>query len=295
MERLLSVMVCLLFPAACHLYMESHDEERLLYKNINSVNNTLAAHNTRDTDTDVALRTVEKCAAFLISMPVPKMIWQFGELGYDYSINHCPGCTVNSNCRSDKKPVRWDYLHLLRRQRLYNIFTNLLMLRHHPWHKDVFIADNITTDQSLSGGFKWLKLRSAADSFQLVIVENFDVAGQTGSVIFTSAGTLYDYLNENTFTATVPAQSITLQAGEFHIYLNRNLVNAVTTPVIDITIPCYTLAATIYPNPASTVSILEVEIREPGKKQVILFNSLGKQLEAFFPGILTKESIVYTC
>jgi hypothetical protein len=266
--------------------MESHDEERLMYKNINFGNNTVAGYNTRDID--LALRRVEMCAAFLISMPGPKMIWQFGEQGYDYSINHCSDGTVNNNCRTDKKPVRWDYLQQLRRQRLYDIYTSLLKLRLHHWYKDVFIGNNITIERSLGGGFKWLKLRSAADSSQLVIVGNFDVTGQTSQVTFPTAGTWYDYLNENTFTATGSAQSITLQAGEFHIYLNRNLVNAVTTPVIDITTPRHTLAATVYPNPASTASILEVEIPETGKTQVVLINSLGQQLEVIFSGIMTK-------
>ena len=48
-------------------------------------------------------------AAFLLTIPGPKMIWQFGELGYDYSINTCTNGTVNNNCRLDEKPIRWDY------------------------------------------------------------------------------------------------------------------------------------------------------------------------------------------
>ena len=38
------------------------------------------------------------------------MIWQFGEIGYDYSINYCENGTINNDCRTDPKPVRWDYL-----------------------------------------------------------------------------------------------------------------------------------------------------------------------------------------
>ena len=38
------------------------------------------------------------------------MIWQFEELGYDYSINTCSdGVTVSPDCRVAAKPVRWDY------------------------------------------------------------------------------------------------------------------------------------------------------------------------------------------
>ena len=267
-------------------YMESHDEERLMYKNINFGNNTVAAHNTRDID--VALRRMEMSAAFLISMPGPKMIWQFGEQGYDYSINHCPDGTVNNNCRTDKKPVRWDYLQQLRRKRLYDSYTSLLKLRHHPWYKDVFIANNITMERSLGNGFKWLKLRSAADSSQLVIVGNFDVTGQTSQVAFPTAGSWYDYLNGNTFTATGSAQSITLQAGEFHIYLNRNLINAVTPPVIDTTSNVQTLSMLVYPNPVSSASVIDIEIPETASTQIALINICGQQMGNVFSGILTK-------
>ena len=76
--------------------MESHDEERMAYKNIN-FGNSSGAYNTKDTA--VSLLRNEMCAAFLLSMPGPKMIWQFGELGYDYPINYCVNGTINNNCR----------------------------------------------------------------------------------------------------------------------------------------------------------------------------------------------------
>ncbi len=61
-------------------YMESHDEERMAYKNIN-FGNSSGGYTTKDTSTSL-LRN-EMCAAFFMSMPGPKMIWEFGELGYD--------------------------------------------------------------------------------------------------------------------------------------------------------------------------------------------------------------------
>ncbi len=68
------------------MYMESHDEERLMYKNIN-FGRVNGAYNIKDLNT--ALKRNELGAAFGMLMPGPKMIWQFGELGYDYSINRC--------------------------------------------------------------------------------------------------------------------------------------------------------------------------------------------------------------
>ncbi|MBK8951116.1 MAG: hypothetical protein IPM85_00935 [Chitinophagaceae bacterium] len=73
-------------------------------------------------------------------------------------------------------------------------------LRFHSWYKDVFIANNTTIDRSLGGAFKYLRLRSANDSSCVVMIGNFDVNAQSGSVTFPVAGTWYDYLRGGTIT-----------------------------------------------------------------------------------------------
>jgi hypothetical protein len=236
----------------------------------------------------VALKRIELCAGFFLAAPGPKMIWEFGEMGYDFSINRCTDGTVNNNCRLDKKPIRWDYLQIIERKRLYDIFTSLNKLRFHGWYKDVFIANNINLIHNLSGAFKTMTIRSATDSSMLCIVGNFDVTGQTGSFTFPAAGTWYDYLNGNTFTATGAAQSITLQPGEFHLYLNRNLVNAVTTPVIDINNPGNTLQLFVYPNPVDNNSVAEIYVPERGNVQMELWNVQGQKVSTIFAGTLAK-------
>jgi hypothetical protein len=267
-------------------YMESHDEERMMYKNIQFGNISNPSHNTRDLN--VALKRIELCAGFFLAAPGPKMIWEFGEMGYDFSINRCTDGTVNNNCRLDKKPIRWDYLQVIERKRLYDIFTSLNKLRFHGWYKDVFIANNITLTRNLSGAFKTMTIRSATDSSMLCVVGNFDVTGQTGSFTFPAAGTWYDYLNGNTFTATGAAQSITLQPGEFHLYLNRNLTNAVTTPVIDINNPGNTLQLFVYPNPVEDNSVAEIYLPERGNMQMELWNAQGQKVTTIFTGTLAK-------
>ena len=63
-------------------YMESHDEERLSYKQtqwgVSGVKDNL----------EMRMKRLALNAAFFFTVPGPKMIWQFGELGYDYSINY---------------------------------------------------------------------------------------------------------------------------------------------------------------------------------------------------------------
>ena len=267
-------------------YMESHDEERLMYKNLQFGNTSNSAHNVRDLN--IALRRIELTAGFFYTAPGPKMLWQFGELGYDFSINRCVDGTINNNCRLDNKPIRWDYQNVIQRKRLYDIYASLNKLRFHPWYKDVFIANNINLTRSFSGAFKSMTVRSATDSSILCVVGNFDVTPQTGSFTFPVAGTWYDYLNGGTFTATGTAQNMTLQPGEYHVYLNRNLINAVTTPVTNNNTPGSQLLASVYPNPAQSNSILDIDVPQTGKVQVDLLNNLGQKLTTVFAGNLTR-------
>jgi hypothetical protein len=143
-------------------------------------------------------------------------------------------------------------------------------------------------NRNLAGAVKWMVLRSALDSSQLVVVGNFDVTSQSATVTLPVAGTWYDYLNGNTFTATGGAQTITLQPGEFHIYLNRNLTNVVTTPVIDINNPGSALQLHVYPNPLESNSMVDIYIPERSNVNVELWNPQGQKVGAIFAGTLNK-------
>jgi hypothetical protein len=258
-----------------------------MYKNLQFGNNSAPAHNVRDLNT--GLKRIELTGAFFYTAPGPKMLWQFGELGYDFSINHCPDGTVSTNCRTDKKPIRWDYRDMVQRKRVYDVFAALNKLRAHAWYKDVFIANNTTIDRNLGGAFKTLRIRSALDSSCIVVIGNFDVTPQTGQVVFPVAGTWYNYLTGATTTATGAAQSFTLQPGDYLVLLNRNLVNTViTSSGGGPSLISGKLAAKISPNPVTDNSLLEIKMPKTAKAEVILFDAGGRQLEVLFSGVLAK-------
>ncbi|HEY3370098.1 MAG TPA: alpha-amylase family glycosyl hydrolase, partial [Prolixibacteraceae bacterium] len=98
-------------------YMESHDEERQLFKTL-TYGNVLGTYNTKDLAT--ALRRSQLATAFFLSFTGPKMIWQFGELGYDVSIDQ--------NGRIGDKPVRWNYLDEPNRLQLFDVYSAMLRL-----------------------------------------------------------------------------------------------------------------------------------------------------------------------
>jgi 1,4-alpha-glucan branching enzyme len=82
-------------------YGESHDEERLMYKNLN-YGNTGSGYDVKILST--ALDRQKAYAAILFPIPGPKMLWQFGELGYEYGINRCENGTYSNDCRTSPKP-----------------------------------------------------------------------------------------------------------------------------------------------------------------------------------------------
>ena len=266
-------------------YMESHDEERVMYNTIQN-GSASGSYNTRDLNT--ALKRSEMCASFLTMVPGPKMMWEFGEMGYDFSINRCTDGTVNNNCRLDKKPIRWDYLQNANRKALHDVYSKLFALRVHPLYVNTFLAGTI--ERSLGGTVKWLKLKT--DTSSLLVVGNFDVIPQAGTVTFPSAGTWYDYLDNSLISATGAAQTITLQPGEYHVYINRNINNVSTTPVSNLYYNGNPLQARIYPNPSAGNVIAEVNIPETGNVRIDLLDITGRHLQTLETRFMQKGEYV---
>jgi hypothetical protein len=82
-------------------YMESHDEERLVYKNL-QFGNSSGSYNTKELNT--ALKRIEQCAGFFLAAPGPKMIWQFGSWVMIIP-STLRGWINQHHCRLDKKPI----------------------------------------------------------------------------------------------------------------------------------------------------------------------------------------------
>jgi glycosidase len=262
-------------------YMESHDEERLMRIALTQGAQS-GGYNIRDTTT--ALKRMELNAAFFLTLPGPKMIWQFGELGYDYSINHCQDGTINNNCRVDPKPIRWDYLNDARRKSVYTTYSRLNALRFHPWYRDAFQTG--TVQHNFSSAFKWLRVNSG-DSSRLVVVGNFGTLPVTGSVTFPSAGTWFNFFSNTTFAATGSPQNISLEPGEYRVFVNRNVNNVQVTPVSAITVP-ESFSASIYPNPSQGDFNLDLDLVQSGRVTIELYTAMGQQAAILYQGFLVR-------
>lgn len=251
-------------------YMESHDEERSMVKCKNE-GAGVSGYNIREES--IALKRNELTASFLLAMPGPKLIWQFGELGYDLSINYCQDGSINSNCRTDPKPIRWDYYQQANRKQLRNVYRTLLELRNNPYFEKLFMAGDVQHD--LVNAAKWLRLTS--DSSKLVVIGNFGTSQAPVQVSFPQAGMWYELFTGEPFAATGNAQSINLPAGGYKLYLNRNLNGTVPTPVQDIeTTDIFRLR--ISPNPVKANSIIRYELPEAGKVHFTFMDLNGRAI-----------------
>ena len=96
-------------------FMESHDEERIAFKALNYGNGDLKS-NLKN-----RMKSMASDAAFFLTIPGPKMIWQFGELGYDISIE--------AGGRTSRKPLHWEYLDNPERKELHDTYAKLLKIR----------------------------------------------------------------------------------------------------------------------------------------------------------------------
>jgi 1,4-alpha-glucan branching enzyme len=262
-------------------YMESHDEERIMYRNLN-YGNSNGSYNVRDTAT--ALKRSELAAAFWALVPGPKTMWQFGELGYNYSINTCADLSINNNCRLSDKPIRWDYYTNANRKGLCDAYAKFFKLRNNPNYTNDFISNKYSVNAS--GLFKSVQING--DSIKLVIIGNFDLTPQTSSVSFPSDGIWYSVYSNKYQGVLNGTASITLQPGEYIVYANKNISTQVITDVIDVNMPVLDMATRLYPNPLKNTSVLEYSLPESGKVSIRAYTMQGQDAGVIFSGFQQK-------
>jgi len=251
-------------------YMESHDEERLMYKNV-QFGNTTPDYSVKNVS--IGLARMEAANVMFLSVPGPKMIWQFGELGYDISINGCADGSTNSSCRLVAKPVKWSYQQDGLRKGLYTRVADLNRLR------KTYPVFTQGTAQFSDGGslVKQIALKgnpyqpapTTGDQMNAVVVANFDLTKQTPLVAFPHAGTWYDYYGGGTsLTVNGSTLSVELLPGQYRLYTDVKITNPVVTAIEPEPMPVVAL----YPNPAShSVKVRTSEYVE----EVMLISATG--------------------
>ena len=256
-------------------YAESHDEERLMYKNVQygAVNGT---YNVKTLNT--ALSRMSAIGAVSLLIPGPKMIWHFGELGWESSIFTCNNNSVNTDsdaaagdCKLDTKPQpQWvnNWLGNSNRNKIYNDWAKMITLKK---TEPVFSGTStIPNANSLTVNIKITNASlTSAQLKDVLILANFDVTAQNVATGFPYAGIWVNLMDNTTINVTDINAPINLPPGEYRIYGNKPA---------NLAIEDFEKGSTVnlFPNPVSNYFTLNTAVAK-----VQVFSVSGQLVKSF--------------
>ena len=258
-------------------YMESHDEERVMYKTI-TYGASYGDYDTRTLKT--ALKRMELNALFFLTIPGPKMIWQFGELGYDISIDF--------GGRVSDKPIKWDYYSDSDRHRLFLFYKLLNYLRK---TQEVFSTENYSW--SLSSPMKRLQLNGTTMSVN--ILGNFGITQSAIDPAFPNTGKWYEYFTGDSLTVTNPDELITLSPGDYRLYSTVKMASPkLILGIEDHSLPLIDEFVTTYPNPSAGAVNFEINNTIPAPVTLTVFDITGRVVRQIKTGTLPDGKQIVT-
>jgi len=196
-------------------YQESHDEERINYEG-------QWDYTGAEIDFATRMERAKINAAFFLLSPGPKMIWQYGELGYDYSLfyDRDSGTVIKDDgTKMKKKPyVAETHLAVKERKALYDTYSRLLAFRrknHRCFDSDVNFRWSVGSSNQV-GRYAYVK---DGDGRQFVLFGNFGKGTQTISVTLPSGGDWYQYDNPAAVWSG-SSHSTSMSEGQFYILVS---------------------------------------------------------------------------
>jgi len=266
-------------------YMESHDEQWLMFKNI-AFGNSSADYNIRDLPT--ALDRMKLAGAFFFTLPGPKMLWQFGELGYGYGdygeqcLNDASYCPSFAPGRTAVKPIRWDYRDDAERYALYETWANIIALRKASL---AFTSPESFTHQ-LQTSTKIIRLSHGEE--KVVIVGNFGVNTVFGTINFPEDGQWFDYLNKTVQQVNEGSLELDLAPGAFHIFTSTDFSGLVTSSESReiLQVKDQFKLYPNYPNPFNPSTQISFSLAEHGATTLRIYDLLGREVATLINGQL---------
>jgi 1,4-alpha-glucan branching enzyme len=214
-------------------YMESHDEERAAYKQeaygVTSIMGVLSEE----------MKQLSANACFFLTVPGPKMIWEFGEMGYD----------ISKGSDTSKRLCHWEYLDDSDRVGLYNTYAKLNALRtENPelFSSAATFSWNVADTNWSTGRF--INITSSDGNKHLVVAGNFDASSQNLTVTFPHTGTWYSSLDNNSeLTVTSTSQAVTMPMHTAKVYIDfKSAATGIENNTDD-------RSVSVYPNPVMDV------------------------------------------
>jgi len=267
-------------------YAESHDEVRVMEKN-QRFGNSNGGYDTQELNT--ALSRIPALGAVTLTIPGPKMIWHFGELGMENSIFTCSngslnlpddappsgdGGTPSGDCKLDTKPQpQWtnNWLNDADRSPIYTAWSRINDLK---INEPVFEGDYNITSGNLTPRisiFTGAENTSGSELKNVIIVANFGLSATNVNPNFPYTGNWYDLMDESSSPSSINGSttSITLAPGEFKVYGNQASTLSVSS--ID-----FKLNFKLSPNPTNSSFSINENV-----SKIEIYNLTGKLVKSF--------------
>ena len=249
-------------------YAESHDEERVVYKAFTEAGQT-------QNNLPKILQRLPAMGAVHILVPGPKMIWHFGDLGWEKSLWTCGNGTVsfsNPDCKLDAKPQpQWtnSWLSDPARSNVYNSWARMIDLKK---TEPVFENGQFSWNFTQTGRPRldiYTSTTQTSDLSYVFVLTNFsDSAYNTSGFPFT--GTWYNLMDDSPLPVTATNHNVTIEPGGFRIFGNKQSSLLGTNNFVS------NNKFTIFPNPGKDYFSLNAVA-----KNVKIFTVTGQLIKSF--------------
>lgn len=190
--------------------IEDHDEERVAYKAI-AYGQTYVK-----SDWKRISKHLQAAYAFHFLAPYPKMMWQFGEMGYDVTIGD------DDSQKVEPKPVHWEYMENADRKALYDAVSKCITFR--TTHPDMYGFDGKTTINTLNVGdanmsAKTLVYSNAGGS--VIVMANFTNASSEATCNVPVQGTWKNLITDTAVELSSATYTTTLAPGDYVVLVKE--------------------------------------------------------------------------
>lgn len=252
-------------------YAESHDEERIVYKALTEAGQT-------QNNLPKVLKRLSAMGALHLLVPGPKMIYHFGDLGYDDSIFTCSDGTVNTptggatgDCKLSTKPQnQWteNWLTNLDRKKVYDDWAKMIELK---TTQNIFKNGQYAWNFSTTGKTRldiWTSTTSTPDLSYVFVLTNATNSVSNAAGNFPYTGTWYNLMDGTPLTVTSTSMLINIEADGFRVFGNKQAL---------LSQPDFNKATiALHPNPSSGNFNINTNVQH-----LSIYNSTGQLVKEF--------------
>ncbi len=200
-------------------YAESHDEERVVYKALNEAGQTQG-------NLFKVHQRLPAMGALHILVPGPKMIWHFGELGWENSLWTCNNGVVSytaPDCKLDTKPQpQWvqNWISDTNRSNIYNNWAKLIDLKK---TEAVFENGSHAWNFAQTGSPRldvWTSTSPSTSLSYVFVRTNFSDNTLNTPAGFPYTGTWYNLIDNSVINVTDTNMNLSIETGGLRVYGN---------------------------------------------------------------------------